>query len=140
MKLLKLYPRSWMVFILCFPFIVTGCGDDTTDSVIDSEVARITIRNKSELANTPIPVRRELILDADVENKEGVNVSLGGDFLSGNVNPVSMRWSSSNTSVATIKQGGKFGNSGVLKAIAPGMTVIRVEASGVSDSVEITVK
>ena len=137
MKLLRLTKGTLILFALCLPLLVTSCGGD---DAIDSEVARITIRNKSELANTPIDVRRELILDADVENKEGVNVSLGGDFLSGNVSPVSMRWSSSNTSVATIKQGGKFGNSGVLKAIAPGMTVIRVEASGVSDSVEITVK
>ena len=131
----------WLGFVL----LISGCGTDSpfdSDSSgfkVDSTVEKVTIGGKGELANTPIPVGRELTLDADATNKDGFNISLGTE-LGGGGQPVSMQWSSSNSKVATIKQGGKFGNSGVLRAIARGVSEICVEASSVKDCVQITVR
>jgi len=127
--------------------ILVGCGGEeapfeSTDSgvtVTDGTVSRVTIRSKAEFANTPIPVGREITLDADAFNKAGVNISLGTGF-GGGGQAVAMKWNSSNAKVASIAQGGRYGNSGVLKALSPGQSTIRVEASGASDSVVVTVR
>ena len=143
MKDLNVTHETLILLMLCLPFLIIGCGgtDDPADIPVDSGVATLEIRDKAELSTTPIPVGTELILDAIAQNKEGLNVTFGGDVLFGDtVNPVSMRWSSSNSSVARITQGGQTGNSGVLKALSPGRTTITAEASGVKDSVQITVQ
>jgi hypothetical protein len=145
MKFLNAINEMLILLLLCLPLIVTSCGDDggsifsPSSPEVSSKVDKVTIRSKSELANTAISVGRELTLDADAYNKDGSNISLGTGF-PGEGQPVSMQWSSSNSSVATIKQGGKFGNSGVLKTISPGKTEICVKASGVTDCVTITVR
>ena len=143
MKRLHAIRAIWILVMLYVPLLLMSCGgtDDPADIPVDSGVATLEIRDKSELASTLIPVGTELILDAIAENKEGLNVTFGGDVLFGDtVNPVSMRWSSSTPSVARITQGGQTGNSGVLKALSPGRTTITVEASGVKDSVQITIQ
>ncbi len=143
MKRLYAIRAIWIPVMLCLPLLLISCGgtDDPADIPVDSGVATLEIRDKAELSTTPIPVGTELILDAIAQNKEGLNVTFGGDVLFGDtVNPVPMRWSSSNPSVASIRQGGQTGNSGVLKARSPGRTTITVEASGVKDSIQITVQ
>lgn len=146
MRSLDAIRRTMLILLICLPLFVSGCGGDSPFEssssglkVADSKVDRVTIRSKAELANTPISVGRQLTLDANASNKDGLDISLGTDF-GGGGQPVSMRWSSSNSSVATIKQGGKFGNSGVLRTISPGTTKICVEASGVTDCVVINVR
>ena len=140
--------RYGTMLLLCgILFLLTGCGGDDAPfesspsgvRATDSTVARITIRSKSDLASTPIPVGREVTLDANAENASGLNISIGTEF-GGGGQAVSMRWSSSNPSVASIRQGGTFGNSGILRAISPGRSEICVAASGVKDCVSITVR
>ena len=137
MKVLKATHQAVMCLILCLPFLLIGCGGD--DDSTDLTVARIEILDKSELATTPIAVGRELFLGALAMNKEGFNITFGGDALFGETTrPITMRWSSSNLSVASITPGDSA-NKGVLRAISPGQTTITAEASGVRDSVKITV-
>ena len=132
---------------LVLAVLLVSCGNDeapfqSTDTGVtatDATVSRVTIRSKAELAKTPIPVGREITLDAEAFNNAGVNISLGTG-LGGGEQAVAMKWSSSNAAVASITQGGKFGNSGVLKARSPGQSTIRVEASGASDSVVVTIR
>ena len=79
MKRLHATHAMWIPVVLCLPLMLMSCGgtDDPADISVDSGVATLEIRDKSELASTLIPVGTELILDAIAENKEGLNVTFG---------------------------------------------------------------
>jgi hypothetical protein len=83
MKFLNAINEMLILLLLCLPLIVTSCGDDggsifsPSSPEVSSKVDKVTIRSKSELANTAISVGRELTLDADAYNKDGSNISLG---------------------------------------------------------------
>lgn len=67
-----------------------------------------------------------------VKLRPGESIQLTATAVPAVANQPAYQWSSANTSIATV-------NNGLIKAIAAGETSIRVSASGISNSVKVTV-
>jgi len=125
-----------VILLSVFVAGIVGCGDD--DVADDDVVASVAIVNKQGVAGE-ILVGEEVELIAEAKNNEGADITYGSS--DGGKFPV-FRWSSSNTSVITVKvfqTGTPATNVAIVKGVSFGKATVTVEVDGVTDSVEVVV-
>jgi len=101
----------------------------------DTEGHRLRVRNTAEIIKLKTPVTGVKVNKGSLELKINDNVQLSAEILPENATDKNVVWSSSNKEVATVDE------NGMVKALAPGKTIILVTTvdGGFTDYCEVTV-